>query len=165
MIDRYATRDVELGGVPIAAGDLVRLSLSAANRDPAFFTDPDRFDVLRDNARHHVAFAHGPHVCLGMHLSRLETHVALAALLDRLPGLRLVRRSPPRREGSCSENRSRCTWSGTVDQAAGVLRAAIPFCTTSATAATDSSPATARPSRGRTTIRPPRPAAIQGARQ
>jgi cytochrome P450 len=89
VIDRYATRDVELGGVPIAAGDLVRLSLSAANRDPAFFTDPDRFDVLRDNARHHVAFAHGPHVCLGMHLARLETHVALAALLDRLPGLRL----------------------------------------------------------------------------
>ena len=76
-------------GAGIARGDLVRVSISAANRDPATFGDPDRFDVRRRNARRHIAFAHGPHVCLGMHLARLEAHTALQRLLDRLPGLRL----------------------------------------------------------------------------
>ena len=63
-VDRFATGDVELAGAPIREGDLVVVSLSAANRDPAYFPDPDRFDVHRENARHHAAFAHGPHVCL-----------------------------------------------------------------------------------------------------
>jgi len=89
VIDRYATRDVELGGASIARGELVELSLAGANRDPRFFPDPDRFDVRRDNARHNVAFAHGPHVCIGMHLARLETHTAIRRLLERLPRLRL----------------------------------------------------------------------------
>jgi cytochrome P450 len=89
VIDRYATSDAELDGAAIAAGDLVTVSLAGANRDPAFFPDPDRFDVRRANARHQVAFAHGPHVCIGMHLARLEAHTALARLLDRLPRLRL----------------------------------------------------------------------------
>jgi cytochrome P450 len=88
-IDRYATAGVELAGAPIARGDLVRVSISAANRDPAAFTEPDRFDVRRANARRHLAFAHGPHVCLGMHLARLEAHTALERLLRRLPGLGL----------------------------------------------------------------------------
>ena len=88
-IDRYATRDVELGGAQIAKGDLVTISLAAGNRDPATFQDPDRFDVRRDHAARHIAFAGGPHVCLGMHLARLEAHTALAQLLERLPGLRL----------------------------------------------------------------------------
>ena len=61
----------------------------AANRDPATFADPDRFDLARANAGRHLAFAGGPHVCVGMHLARLEAHVALATLLERLPGLRL----------------------------------------------------------------------------
>jgi cytochrome P450 len=89
VIDRYATRDVELGGAEIAAGELVRISITAANRDPATFADPDRFDLARPNTGRHLAFAGGPHVCVGMHLARLEAHVALAALLERLPGLRL----------------------------------------------------------------------------
>jgi len=89
MVDRYATRDIALGGAAIAAGDLVSVSVSAANRDPAAFADPDRFDVRRDNARRHVAFAAGPHVCIGMHLARLEARVAVGRALDRLPGLRL----------------------------------------------------------------------------
>ena len=72
VVDRYATRDVELAGASVRAGDLVVLSLAAANRDPAVFADPDRYDVLRENSRLQVAFAHGPHVCLGMHLARLE---------------------------------------------------------------------------------------------
>jgi cytochrome P450 len=89
VIDRYATADVELAGAAIRRGDLVTVSIAAANRDPAFHPDPDRFDVHRENARHHVAFAHGPHVCIGMHLARLEAHTAIGRLLDRLPGLRL----------------------------------------------------------------------------
>jgi len=88
VIDRYATADVELAGAPIGRGDLVRISIAGANRDPAVFPDPDRFDIRRDNSQRHVAFAHGPHVCIGMHLARLEAHTALERLL-RLPALRL----------------------------------------------------------------------------
>jgi len=89
MLDRYATRDARLGGAAIRRGDLVRISVTAANRDPATFPDPDRFDVARPNAARHLAFARGPHVCIGMHLARLEAHTAVARLLARLPGLRL----------------------------------------------------------------------------
>ena len=98
VIDRYATRDVELAGARIREGDFVEISLAGANRDPAFFPDPDRFDVNRENARHHVAFAHGPHVCVGMHLARLEAQTAVERLFDRLPALRLdpARPSAPR---------------------------------------------------------------------
>ncbi|HKP20896.1 MAG TPA: cytochrome P450 [Thermoleophilaceae bacterium] len=95
VIDRYATRDVSFGGAEIATGDLVRLSIAGANRDPAVFPNPDRFDVRRDNARLQIAFAHGPHVCLGMHLARLEAHTAVGRVLDRLPGLRLDPERPP----------------------------------------------------------------------
>lgn len=86
-VDRYATRDIRLGDADIAAGDLVRISITAANRDPATFPDPDAFDLDRDNARRQLAFAGGPHVCVAMHLARLEAHVALDVLLDALPGL------------------------------------------------------------------------------
>ena len=65
------------------------MSLAGANRDPAVFAEPDRFDVRRENAKLQVAFAHGPHVCLGMHLARLEAQVAVRRALERLPGLRL----------------------------------------------------------------------------
>jgi cytochrome P450 len=89
VIDRYATADVEVAGVPIARGDLVRISIAGANRDPAEFPDPDAFDVRRENAPRHLAFARGPHVCIGMHLARLEAHTAVAQLLRRFPALRL----------------------------------------------------------------------------
>jgi cytochrome P450 len=89
VIDRYATRDVELAGAEIGKGDFVEISLAGANRDPSYFPDPDRFDHLRENARHQIAFAHGPHVCVGMHLARLEAHTAVERLFDRLPGLRV----------------------------------------------------------------------------
>jgi cytochrome P450 len=95
VIDRYATRDSELGGAAIAAGELVRISITAANRDPETFADPDRFGLARVNAGRHLAFAAGPHVCVGVHLARLEAHVALATLLERLPGLRLDPERPP----------------------------------------------------------------------
>jgi cytochrome P450 len=89
VVDRYATTAVELAGAAIAAGDLVSVSIAAANRDPATFADPDRFDVRRANASQHLAFARGPHVCIGMHLARLEAHTAVGRLFERLPGLRL----------------------------------------------------------------------------
>jgi cytochrome P450 len=97
VLDRYATRDAELGGASIAGGDLVRISVTGANRDPAVFPDPDRFDVRRPNASRHITFARGPHVCIGMHLARLEAHTAVGRLLARLPGLRLDadRTTPP----------------------------------------------------------------------
>ncbi|MFE3032782.1 cytochrome P450 [Streptomyces canus] len=89
VVDRYATRDLTLGPAEIRRGDLVTVSLTGANRDPAVFPDPDRFDVRRPNARLQLAFAHGPHYCLAAHLARLETRIALRHLLDRLPALRL----------------------------------------------------------------------------
>ncbi|MGH3676367.1 MAG: cytochrome P450 [Mycobacterium sp.] len=89
VVDRYATRDVELGGAQIRRGDLVTVSIAGANRDPAVFTDPDRFDVRRANAGFNVAFAQGSHFCLGAQLAMTETTIAVGRLLDRLPGLRL----------------------------------------------------------------------------
>jgi cytochrome P450 len=88
-VDRYATVDVEMGGAHITRGDLVIVSLTAANRDPDTFADPDVFDVRRENARAHLAFAQGPHACVGLHLARLETQLALETALERWPGLRL----------------------------------------------------------------------------
>jgi len=89
VVDRYATADVRLGPATIAAGDPVTVSIAGANRDPAIFGDPDRYDIRRENAARHLAFAHGPHFCLGAHLARAETIAAVRALLTRLPGLRL----------------------------------------------------------------------------
>ena len=89
VIDRYATSDVRLGDAAIERGELVTISIAGANRDPEQFPDPDRFDLRRPNARRHLAFAGGPHVCIGMHLARLEAHTAIARLLERLPRLRL----------------------------------------------------------------------------
>jgi len=89
VVDRYATADVTLGPAAIRRGDFVTVSLAGAGRDPAFFPDPDRFDVHRENARQNLAFAHGPHFCLGAHLARLEARAAILALLRALPGLRL----------------------------------------------------------------------------
>jgi cytochrome P450 len=94
VVDRYATADVALADAPIRRGDLVTVSLAGANRDPAVFADPDRFDVRRANARQNLAFAHGPHFCLGAQLARAETRAAMAALLQ-LPGLRLDPASRP----------------------------------------------------------------------
>ena len=89
VVDRYATRDAELRGARISAGDQVTVSLAGANRDPRIFHDPDAFQVRRPNATRHLAFAHGPHFCLGAHLARLEARIAVETLLARLPRLRL----------------------------------------------------------------------------
>ena len=89
-VDRYAARDVTLAGARIRRGDPVLVSLAGANRDPAVFSDPDRFDPRRPDAERHLAFARGPHFCLGARLARLETVTAVTTLAGRLRGLRLV---------------------------------------------------------------------------
>jgi cytochrome P450 len=89
IVDRYATRDVVLGGAEIRERELVRVSVAGANRDPAVFADPDCFSLDRPDVRRHVTFAHGPHVCLGLHLARLEAEAAVRGALSQLPGLRL----------------------------------------------------------------------------
>ncbi|MFD4410671.1 cytochrome P450 [Streptomyces sp. NPDC058466] len=88
-IRRFPLQDVTIGGVSVPAGETVLLSLSAANRDPRRFPDPDRLDLGRD-ASGHLALGHGIHYCLGAPLARLETEIALSALLERLPDLALA---------------------------------------------------------------------------
>lgn len=85
---RTATVDSEIEGVAIPRGAAVAVNLGAANRDPARWAEPDRFDIFRAS-KPHIAFALGPHVCLGMHLARMETRVLLETLFERLPALRL----------------------------------------------------------------------------
>jgi cytochrome P450 len=87
-ISRMAAEDLELGGISIPKGALISVSLGAANRDPRRYPDPDVFDIFRD-PKQHISFGDGPHMCLGMHLARLETRVLLNAVLDRLHHLRL----------------------------------------------------------------------------
>jgi cytochrome P450 len=90
-IPRYAREDVELGGVLIRKGEAVTAAIVSANRDPRAFADPDRLDVTRPaGPRGHLGFAHGPHFCLGAPLARVETEVALAAILRRFPDLALA---------------------------------------------------------------------------
>jgi cytochrome P450 len=75
------------------------VSLAGANRDPAVFTDPDRFDIHRPGSRQHLAFAVGPHFCVGAELARSEAAAAAGQLLDRLPGIRLDPSRPARPRG------------------------------------------------------------------
>ncbi|MDR7276707.1 cytochrome P450 [Catenuloplanes atrovinosus] len=87
-IPRYATEDVELGGVLVRAGEPVLPAVTSANRDESVFTDPARLDLRREEASH-VGFGHGAHHCLGAPLARMELQVAIGMLFGRLPGLRL----------------------------------------------------------------------------
>ncbi|MFF3862868.1 cytochrome P450 [Streptomyces sp. NPDC002209] len=86
---RYATERIEVGGVTIRKGEFVQISLLGADRDPAVFADPDRFDIGRADAGRHLAFGHGIHHCLGAPLARLEGEIALTRILERFPRLRL----------------------------------------------------------------------------
>jgi cytochrome P450 len=96
FMERWTTMpDTELGDVLLGRGEFVGVSSLAASRDPAVFPDPARFDVTRDNARRHLSFSYGEHHCLGFHLARLQGAVAIQALFDKLPGLRLVSAAEP----------------------------------------------------------------------
>jgi cytochrome P450 len=85
---RNAVRDSDVCATTIPDGAIVNVCVGAANRDEARYDDPDRFDVFRQ-PHQHVSFGWGPHMCIGMHLARMETTVAMNAVLDRLPDLRL----------------------------------------------------------------------------
>ncbi|TAM64479.1 cytochrome P450 [Mycobacterium sp.] len=87
-INRIALEDFELGGVQIAEGTVLEISIGAANRDDTRWQDADAFDIFREK-KPHITFAWGPHACLGTHLARSEMSAALTGLFDRLPGLRL----------------------------------------------------------------------------
>jgi cytochrome P450 len=91
---RHATADFELDGVPVKAGDELRVVWAAANVDPAVFPEPTKVDFARPNNRH-IAFASGFHRCLGSHLARLELRVALETLHRRIPDYRLDSSQPP----------------------------------------------------------------------
>ncbi|MEV0229209.1 cytochrome P450 [Nonomuraea sp. NPDC050786] len=88
-VRRTALTDVEIDGQVIATGETVVLALPVANRDPERFPDPDMLDVGRP-ATGHLAFGHGVHQCLGQHLARTELRIALTALFERFPDLRLA---------------------------------------------------------------------------
>jgi cytochrome P450 len=95
VVDRYATADLQLGGAEIRRGDLVRVSIAGANRDPEVVAAPDEFDLTRPNLRSQLAFAQGPHVCIAMDLARLEARTAVTAVLTSLPNLRLAETVEP----------------------------------------------------------------------
>ncbi len=86
-IFRGAAIDSEVAGVKIPEGAVVAVNVGAANRDESRWDRPDVFDIHRTPVPH-IAFGYGPHVCLGMHLARVETSIALNAVLDRLPNVR-----------------------------------------------------------------------------
>jgi cytochrome P450 len=91
---RLVTEDVTLCGVDIPAGAIVEMNLGAANHDPTRWDQPEEFDPYR-TPKPNVGFAGGPHVCLGMHVARAEMWVAMNAVLDRLPNLRIDPDAPP----------------------------------------------------------------------
>ena len=94
---RIAVEPLELHGKQIRPGDVVFLSMASANRDPAVFAHPDRFDITRDHpAQRHIAFGAGSHHCMGSSLARREMEIGVSMLLERLPGLRLDETEPAR---------------------------------------------------------------------
>lgn len=90
VLVRFATEETRIGRQTIAKGDTVMAMLAAANRDPERFADPDRFDIAREDARHHLSFGMGVHYCVGSPLGRREAATSIAALLDWLPALRVA---------------------------------------------------------------------------
>jgi cytochrome P450 len=100
LIPRQCVRDTQLGGIDIPAGRGLNVFLGSANRDERHYTEPERFDIHRTPAPH-LSFGSGPHMCLGMHLARMETRLALDAILQRLHDLHLDSQAPrPRIIGS-----------------------------------------------------------------
>jgi cytochrome P450 len=84
---RTAVKDAVVEGVDVPSGSMVAVNIGSANHDEKVWDDPEQFDIFRP-AKQHLAFAWGPHMCLGLHLARMETRVVLTQVLDRLPGLR-----------------------------------------------------------------------------
>jgi cytochrome P450 len=89
LLPRRSALDARLGEQAIARGDTLLIGITAANRDPAVFEAPDRFDPDRPKLEKSLVFGHGPHFCLGAQLARAELRVALGALAERFPAMRL----------------------------------------------------------------------------
>ena len=87
-IMRTSIDDTKVCGVDVPAGSVMVVNMGAANHDESRWANADAFDIHRDQSAH-IAFASGPHMCLGMHLARMETKVAINRLFDRIPNLRL----------------------------------------------------------------------------
>ena len=85
---RTATEDAELSGQKIVKGDKVYLSYPAANRDPSVFDDPDTFDITRANAKKHLSFGIGPHICLGARLAHIQLFHLLKQIVTRIPDIK-----------------------------------------------------------------------------
>jgi cytochrome P450 len=96
MTSRTAICDLEFAGHHLASGETVALLLGGANRDPGVFADPDLLDITRTNAHDHLSFSSGVHACLGASLARMEATIALRALFERFPALRLEGTPTPR---------------------------------------------------------------------
>jgi cytochrome P450 len=94
--NRRCVVDVTLRGKVMRAGDTVRVGLGAANRDPEVFEDPDRFDILKRRVTSPLSFGAGPHFCIGAALARFEARLAIEAIADRWPELRLITANPVR---------------------------------------------------------------------
>ena len=91
---RIATRDVEVGGQQIKAGDWVALFFAAANHDPAVFPEPQTFDLGRRNLRQHLSMGLGIHHCLGFAVAKSEAAALVEVVLERFPGVRLGKAAP-----------------------------------------------------------------------
>jgi cytochrome P450 len=95
FMERWTREPVTLAGVEIGEREFVGVSVIAANRDPNVFEDPLRYDIHRPNARHGLSFSSGEHHCLGVHLARMQTVIALEEMLDAWPQVELVSVTPP----------------------------------------------------------------------
>jgi cytochrome P450 len=95
FVSRVAKHDTAIGGCPVPAGTLVSLVLGSANHDEAHWDDPESWSIDRPAEPSHIAFGWGRHLCIGMHLARMELRVGINAVLDRLPNLRLDPGEPP----------------------------------------------------------------------
>ena len=95
FMERWTREPVTLAGVEIGEREFVGISVIAANRDPSVFEDPLRFDIHRSNSRHGLSFSSGEHHCLGVHLARMQTVIALEEMLDAWPSIDLVSVAAP----------------------------------------------------------------------
>ena len=89
-VHRAVAQDAEIAGFPVYAGETLRLLVTSANHDPDRFPEPERLDLTRKDARHHVDFGIGIHVCLGQWLARMDIEVGLSTLYARHPDLRVA---------------------------------------------------------------------------
>jgi cytochrome P450 len=117
---RVATRDMDFHGAPIRTGDYISCPTMLANRDPREFPDPDTIDLEREDNRH-VAFAYGPHRCLGSHLARREIVIGLEEWLARIPDFRIKQGTAPLTFGG-HVIRDRGTGAGLVMKSARLIR-------------------------------------------